>query len=182
VILKWTLVSKSYLSQNKIQIAIHTDTAETSQVSHWGKRSQSHPVNGSKQKDRCLPRVSIAVIKHHDQKQPGQERVYFSLQFHTTDHHWGKSGQELRQELIQRPWRNTAYRLAPHGLLSLLSYTIQDHQPRDGTPHSELSPLPLTTNQENDPEVWPQVHLVREDIFSIEIPPFKMTLACVQLT
>lgn len=42
-------------------------------------------------------------------------------------HQEGKSGQELkagtrRQELMQRPWRDAAYRLAPHGLLILLSY------------------------------------------------------------
>ena len=47
----------------------------------------------------------------------------------------GKSGQALkagtwRQELKQRPWRSTDYWLAPHGLLSLLSYSYQDHQPR----------------------------------------------------
>jgi hypothetical protein len=28
--------------------------------------------------------------------------------------------------------------LAPHGLLSLLSYSTQDHQPRDGTTHSGM--------------------------------------------
>jgi hypothetical protein len=36
-----------------------------------------------------------------------------------TLHHGGKSGQELKQ----RPWKNTAYSIAPYGLISLLSYT-----------------------------------------------------------
>jgi hypothetical protein len=36
-----------------------------------------------------------------------------------------------------------AYWLALHGLLSLLSYRTQDHQPRDGTTHSGLGPPPL---------------------------------------
>ena len=32
-----------------------------------------------------------------------------------------------RQELMQRPWRGAVYWLAPHDLLSLLSYRSQDH-------------------------------------------------------
>jgi hypothetical protein len=40
---------------------------------------------------------------------------------------------------MQRPWRAAAYLLAPHCLLSLLSYRTQDHQPRDGTIHNGLA-------------------------------------------
>ena len=52
---------------------------------------------------------------------------------------WGRNSSRARtrrQELMQRPWRGSAYWLAPHDVLSLLSYRIQDHQPRDGTTHS----------------------------------------------
>ena len=77
------------------------------------------------------------------------------LYFHTIVHHWKKSGQELlnraknwRQELMQRPWRGAAYWLAPHGLVSLISYKIQDHQPRDGTTHNGLSSTTSITNKE----------------------------------
>ena len=38
-----------------------------------------------------------------------------------------------------------AYWLAPHGLLSLLSYRTQDHQPKDGTTHNGLGPLLFIT-------------------------------------
>jgi hypothetical protein len=48
-----------------------------------------------------------------------------------------------RQELMQRPWRDTAYWLASPGLLSLLSYRTQDCQPRDGTIHNGLGSLLL---------------------------------------
>jgi hypothetical protein len=58
----------------------------------------------------------------------------------------------LKQELMQRPWRNTACWLAPHGLLSLLSYTTQDHLLRGGTTHSGLGPPPSVINQENAPQ------------------------------
>ena len=50
------------------------------------------------------------------------------------------------QSLMQRPQRGTVYWLAPHALLNLLSYRIQDHQPRDGPTHDELGPLPSITN------------------------------------
>jgi hypothetical protein len=48
-----------------------------------------------------------------------------------------------RQELMRRPWRCAAYWLAPHGLLSLLSFRCQDHQPRNGTTHN--GPVPPTS-------------------------------------
>jgi hypothetical protein len=55
------------------------------------------------------------------------------------------SGLELKQvrkqELMQRPWRDVHYWLASPGLLSLLSYRTQDHQPRDGPTHK--GPFPL---------------------------------------
>ena len=38
-----------------------------------------------------------------------------------------KRGRTWRQEPMQRPWRGAAYWLVPQGLLSLLSYRIQDH-------------------------------------------------------
>jgi hypothetical protein len=45
-----------------------------------------------------------------------------------------------RQELMQRSWKGAAYRLAPYGLFSLLSYRTQDHQPRDGPAYNGLVP------------------------------------------
>ena len=40
--------------------------------------------------------ISIAVTKHHDKKQLGEERIFFILWF--IFHHPGKSGQELKIE------------------------------------------------------------------------------------
>jgi hypothetical protein len=51
-----------------------------------------------------------------------------------------------RTELMQRPWRDAAYWLAPHGLPNLLFYRTQDHQPRVGTNHYELGPPTLITS------------------------------------
>ena len=33
-------------------------------------------------------RISTGVIKHHNEKQLGKERIDFSLRFHSTVHHW----------------------------------------------------------------------------------------------
>jgi hypothetical protein len=46
---------------------------------------------------------------------------------------------------MQRPRRATAYWLAPHGMLSLLSYRTRDYQLRDGTTHNGLGPSPIIT-------------------------------------
>lgn len=62
----------------------------------------------------CLSGVSIVV----DQKQPGEESVYFSLQFHIIL----QSQREMRigtcrQELMERPWRHAAYWLVQSAFL-----------------------------------------------------------------
>jgi len=85
-------------------------------------------------------------------KQVGKERVY--LAFTSTslfiieesqDRNSSRAG-TWRQELMQRPWRDVAYWLAPRDLLTLLSYRTQDHQLRDGTTYNGLDPPTSTTN------------------------------------
>jgi hypothetical protein len=44
-------------------------------------------------------RVTIAMMKHHDQKYVGEERVY-GLHFYITVHHQRRSGQKLKQSRI----------------------------------------------------------------------------------
>ena len=80
------------------------------------------------------------------------EKGLFGLHFHITVHYGRKSGQELKQGRILEAGADTeamecaAFCLAPHGLLSLLSYRTQDHQPRDGTTYHGWGPPPLITN------------------------------------
>jgi hypothetical protein len=78
-------------------------------------------------------------------KQVGEERVYSSYTSHTAVDHQRRSEPELKQvrkqELIQRTWRDVTYWLASPDLLSLLSYRLQDYQPRDGTTHKGTYPL-----------------------------------------
>lgn len=73
-------------------------------------------------------------MKHGNQEQLADERVYFILQHSDILHQQEKSEQKLqvgtwRKELKQEPWRDSAYFSVPIGLLGLLSYLIQDHLP-----------------------------------------------------
>ena len=94
-----------------------------------------------------LARVTIAVMKHHDQKQAGEKGFIWLIPLHHSPLvEEEKSREELkqagtwRQELMQRSWRNTVYWLIQHGLLSLLSYRTQDHQLRGGITSNGLGP------------------------------------------
>ena len=49
-------------------------------------------------KDIVLVRVTVAVMKHHDQKQVGEKRVYLTYISTSIVHHLEKSGQELKQD------------------------------------------------------------------------------------
>lgn len=68
------------------------------------------------------------MMKHYDQKQFVEKKVYLSLHFHITVHLRRQSGKELKQNrnleagTDARPWRGTAHSSVPHGLLSLLLY------------------------------------------------------------
>lgn len=55
--------------------------------------------------------------------------------------------------MMQRPWRGTAYWLAYHDLLNLLSYRIQDHVPRDSTTQNGPGPPNSISNEEDDLEL-----------------------------
>jgi hypothetical protein len=61
-------------------------------------------------------------VKHCDQKQLGEERVYFSLQL--VVHHPGQNfvrAGTWKQGLKQTQWRNAIYWLPLHGLLNLFA-------------------------------------------------------------
>jgi hypothetical protein len=68
--------------------------------------------------------VSTAAVKHHDQVgEEGVYSVYTSISLFiiegSQDRNSSRAG-TWRQELMQRSWRDAAYWLVPHGLLSLL--------------------------------------------------------------
>ena len=77
--------------------------------------------------------------------------------------------QRLRQELMQGQRQEGCYlfiALLPHGLLSLLLYSTQDHQQRDGTPHDELGPP-----QESLIEKMPYSWILWRHFSQLRLPP-----------
>lgn len=86
-----------------------------------------------------------------------------------------------RQELMQGPWWNVACWLAPHALLSLLCYSIQDHLTWTGTAPSELGLLAPITNQQDDRQTSHRQS--DERILSSEVPASqKLYLLHIKLT
>ena len=84
-------------------------------------------------------------------KQFGDERVYLVYTSTSRLIIEGSQDRKSNRAGTWRPkviWRGAAYRLATHGLLSLLSYRNHDDWPRDSTAHNGLGP-PSITNEEN---------------------------------
>lgn len=85
--------------------------------------------------------VSTTVIKHHDQKQLGNKRIYFSLQLsgHTTSL-WkvrvSSRDRKLEARTKAEAMEEAVYWLAPRDLFKLLSYINQGLLLRDGSAHS----------------------------------------------
>jgi hypothetical protein len=77
--------------------------------------------------------------------------------------------------MIQRLWRDVTYWLASPGLLSLLSYRIQDYQPKDDT--RTMSPCMLDRQLRKC--LTARSH---GGISSMESPFSVITPACVKLT
>jgi hypothetical protein len=81
--------------------------------------------------------------------------VVFALYFHCTVHRLKKSAQEFKQVrnleagAATEAMKDAAYWLAHNGLLSFLSYRMQDHHPKDDTTHNGFPNTKLT--QQNQP-------------------------------
>jgi hypothetical protein len=84
--------------------------------------------------EECL-RVTIAGMKHHDQKGVGEEKAYSaytSISLFIIEGSQGRNSNGAgawRQELMLRPWRNAAYWLAPHGLLGCFLIELRATSP-----------------------------------------------------
>lgn len=84
----------------------------------------------------CFSYFSTAVIKPHDRKHL-RRRNLFQFLFLSNSLSLRSQGRHSRQELIQRPWRNTAYRFA---LLPCSNCFLT----RSRTTFSRLAPLPMS--------------------------------------
>ena len=72
-------------------------------------------------------------MKPHDHNESCGEKGLFGFHFHIAVHHQRSQDKDLRQgrnpeaRADAEAMEDAAYWLAPHGLLSLLSYRTQDH-------------------------------------------------------
>ena len=97
--------------------------------------------------------VSTALMKYHDQKVSWREKGLFGLHFHIVVEHQRKSGEEfkhsrhLKAGVVAEATRVGGLLLTglPYMSCPACCYGTQDHQPRDGTTHNGLGPLPSIT-------------------------------------
>ena len=84
-----------------------------------------------------LGRVTIAVMKHHDQKQLWEEETYLAYASTSRNLEAGADAEAIERccSLVYSLW-----------LVSLLSYRTQDHQPWGGTLQNELCLPSLITS------------------------------------
>lgn len=101
--------------------------------------------------------LSFAVIKHHDQKQTEDERVYLHLQVK----------QFIMELKLRPPQRSAAYGSGQ------LTHIAQAQLSRDGSTHSGLDPHTSINNEENVPQTHSQSNLMEA------ISPARFTLAGV---
>jgi hypothetical protein len=107
----------------------------------------------------------------------GEERVCSILQIRV--HHQRKQGLELKQEPGGRNKSKNHGRELLAGLLSLLSYRIQDCLPRDGPTHNEPGSLTLIINQKLPPHTHLPTGQSDGGNSSIEVITLPVTLVCI---
>lgn len=126
----------------------------------------------------CL-RVSIAVIEH-DQQQCEEGRVCSAYSSNPAWREVGAGTQELsRQELKERPWRSTAYRLAPRDRQPVFWYYPWPPVQGVSAPVSWTLPHQLVIKK-NAPLTCLQTNLT-DAFFSIEIPSSHKCLRLCQV-
>ena len=121
------------------------------------------------------------MIKHHDQTQVGEERVY--LAYTSTSMFIIKGSQDrnskrtgtCRQELMQKPWRGAAYWLAPKGLFCLFSCRTRVQQPMEWYHSQWAGPSPISHQLRNRLRGLPAAQSYG-GVVSIEVPIHQMTL------
>ena len=111
----------------------------------------------------------IEVFKHHDQKQLGEGRVYFSLQLSSwrsysitkrNQHKNSEQDKKLKEGTVAKAMEECCLLTTSPWLSQPAFYSTQDQQPRVNTTYSEKGPSTSTNNQENAQQACPQTNLV----------------------
>lgn len=129
-----------------------------------------------------LVRVSVVVIRHHEQKHLGKERVCFSECFYHCPS-WKSEQSSNFEARIEAETIKQYCLLASFLRLLWFSFKIQNHLPTVAFTHSAMGP-PILFHQSliNNMQTDFIVGQFYGGIFSIKSLSSQMTLACVQLT
>ena len=127
----------------------------------------------------ALVMITTAVIKHHDQRQLGKERLIW-LPYHCLSPKKIKTWTLAGQEHGGRSWYRSHGGVLLTVLFSLHSDRTQDHLPRRCPTHNGLVPPTLSLIKEM-PYRLADTSFYR-GIFSTKAPSSTMTLVCVKLT
>ena len=124
-----------------------------------------------------LDRLTIAVMALHDQKQLGEDRII--LPTHPKSQPKKPTagtltkGRNLEGGVEAEATKECCLLVSLHGLLSLMSYSGQDYQPKSDHVHNRWSSSALLIKK--------QAAGSCRDISSASVPSCLMTLACVKL-
>lgn len=103
-----------------------------------------------------LVRVSIAVTKHYDQNKLEEGGLFHLVCLGSQSIPGGSLERNLEADTDAEAMEKCYLLACSLGLLTLLSYSTQDHLHRDGTAHREWGPpTPPAINQENVPTCLP---------------------------
>ena len=148
----------------------------------YNKRTVAISPERKMKNNPVLVRVTIAVMSHHDQKQCGEERVYFA---HTSIEQFIiktlRTGTQAGQEPGGRSWCRgqggaLLMRLPPWPAQTA-SCRIQNHKLGEPQRTTKGWALPINHQLRKCPKVWSYGGIV-----STQVPSSLMTLACVKLT
>lgn len=114
------------------------------------------------------------MINHVTRNDTERKGFISSYDYEVTLDHWGSGGRSGGRNRSRGHGRTLLIVLLCCGVHSLLSYSIQNHPPRDSTAHSVLGPPPQL-------QACLQANLTGHS-FSVKAPASEMSLACVKLT
>ena len=160
---------------------------ETESAGHWLKLLRLNKINFFSSnlfiscvfvldiETQCISWVSIAAIKHRVQNQPGEVWFLYSLQSTIQGSQAKAQGRNGEAEAAVVTMDGIAYRLFPHGLLSLLFHRTQDHLPRGGHSSQWVKPSKTSHQSRKCTASLPTDHFAAS-IFSVETPPSQRLL------
>ena len=127
--------SSWYDSSSELSLSVHTSVLD-----HLMVGTQTDNQNYCSPKSECPYLFSVAVISTMSKSNFRRKGLILGLQ--ASVHHWGKSRQEHNAGTETEAMEQHCLLACSHGLLGLLSYGTQDHQPTGSATAVGRTPTP----------------------------------------